>query len=89
MIAASETPSAQRWSAIRGQNFMRMTRRAFGFWRQRRHAWAALSGMTARDLADIGLTACDRAMALETRDWHDPDNNRNVAISAYRRSRIE
>jgi uncharacterized protein YjiS (DUF1127 family) len=65
---------------FRGQTFMGMARRAFGLWRERSHARAALTGMTARELADIGLTACDRGMALSVRDWFDPDSHRNITI---------
>ena len=57
--------------------------------REQRHARAALTNMTARDLADIGLTACDRSMALMTHDWFDPDSIRNISTYGYRHLRTE
>jgi uncharacterized protein YjiS (DUF1127 family) len=86
VIAASHLQAVQPRSAIGGQTFMA---RAFRLWRERRHARAALSGMTARDLADIGLTASDRTMALAMRDWNDPDSGRNISTYGHRRLRTE
>jgi uncharacterized protein YjiS (DUF1127 family) len=57
--------------------------------REQRQARAALINMTARDLSDIGLTACDRSMALITHNWFDPDSNRNIQTYGYRHLRTE
>lgn len=38
-------------------------------WRQRERARNELAALTARDLADIGLTESDRQVALETPIW--------------------
>jgi uncharacterized protein YjiS (DUF1127 family) len=56
-------------------------RRAFDVWRGRQHTRAALANMTARELADIGMTTCDRAMTLARHNWADPDSSRNITTS--------
>ena len=58
--------------------------RAFAVWRAQRQARAALAQMTARDLADIGMTPCDRTMALASRGWNDPGGRRDVRTSTQR-----
>ena len=65
-----------------------IARRAFDIWRERRYTRAALANMTARELADIGMTPCDRTMALAGRGWVDPDRNRNITILSHRQPRI-
>jgi uncharacterized protein YjiS (DUF1127 family) len=55
----------------------RIAWRALDTLRERHHTRAALANMTSRELADIGMTACDRAMALTRHAWADPDSNRN------------
>jgi uncharacterized protein YjiS (DUF1127 family) len=61
--------------------YWRMARRAFGIWRQRNDLRTVLSDMTERELADIGMTMCDRAMALACRKWTDPNSNRNITLT--------
>ncbi len=46
--------------------------------RKSRHARAALVRMTARELADIGITPSDRQMVLAGCGWHEPDGNRDI-----------
>jgi uncharacterized protein YjiS (DUF1127 family) len=80
-------PRSQEHLAIGGQRditglaaWWSLAWRAFGIWRERKRARAALAKMTERELADIGMTASDRAMALEGHQWADPDSNRNIMI---------
>lgn len=63
----------------------RIAWRAFAILRERKHTRAALANMTPRELADIGMTACDRAMALARHAWADPDSNRNDTSFSQRR----
>jgi uncharacterized protein YjiS (DUF1127 family) len=55
--------------------------RAFAAWRAQRQARAALAQMTPRALADIGMTPCDRTMALVKWSWNDPGGRRDVMTS--------
>jgi uncharacterized protein YjiS (DUF1127 family) len=66
----------------------RIAWRAFGRLRERKDTRVALANMTQRELADIGMTACDRAMALARHEWADPDSNRNDTPFSQRRSGV-
>jgi uncharacterized protein YjiS (DUF1127 family) len=69
-VSGSEMGRASGRTAMAGWS---MARRVFVVRSELTRARAILANMTARDLADIGVTACDRAMALRNREWTDPD----------------
>ena len=49
-----------------------MMRNMLDGWRTRRRERAMLASMTIRELTDIGMTGCDRSVALSS--WHRLSN---------------
>jgi uncharacterized protein YjiS (DUF1127 family) len=71
-LANRPMPIASRGEVVMPRQWGMMMRKLLDDWHIRRRERAALASMTTRELTDIGMTECDRSVALS--GWHRLSN---------------